>query len=37
MVTVSIALPVGVWAFRFLHRFDDIDPTAPHSPVRSAN
>jgi hypothetical protein len=36
IVTVSIALPVGVWAFRFLHRFDDLDPTAPRTPARSA-
>jgi hypothetical protein len=28
-ITVSIALPLGLWAYRFLHRFDQEDPTAP--------
>jgi hypothetical protein len=28
-VVVGIALPLGLWAFRFLHRFDAEDPTAP--------
>jgi hypothetical protein len=28
-ITVSIALPLGLWAFSFLHRFDDEDPTQP--------
>jgi Domain of unknown function (DUF5671) len=28
-ITVSIALPVGLWAFGFLHRFDDENPVAP--------
>lgn len=28
-ITVSIALPLGLWAFHFLHRFDDEDPTRP--------
>jgi hypothetical protein len=28
-ITVSIALPLGLWAFRFLHRFDDEDPSVP--------
>lgn len=28
-VVVGIALPLGMWAFRFLHRFDDEDPTSP--------
>lgn len=28
-ITVSIALPLGLWAFRFLHRFDDENPIAP--------
>ena len=26
-VTVGIALPLGLWAYRFLHRFDEEDPT----------
>jgi hypothetical protein len=30
-ITVSIALPLGLWAFHFLHRFDDKDPTSPSS------
>ena len=29
MITVGIALPLGLWAFGFLHRFDDEDPTVP--------
>jgi hypothetical protein len=28
-ITISIALPLGLWAFSFLHRFDDEDPTQP--------
>jgi hypothetical protein len=32
-ITVSIALPLGLWAHRFLHRFDQEDPTAP--PIRT--
>jgi hypothetical protein len=28
-ITVGIALPLGLWAYRFLHRFDEEDPTAP--------
>lgn len=28
-ITVGIALPLGLWAFHFLHRFDDEDPTHP--------
>jgi hypothetical protein len=28
-ITVSIALPLGLWAFQFLHRFDDEDPVSP--------
>ncbi|MDQ6615552.1 MAG: hypothetical protein M3083_12620 [Actinomycetota bacterium] len=28
-ITVSIALPLGLWAFFFLHRFDDEDPSQP--------
>lgn len=28
-IAVGIALPLGMWAYRFLHRFDDEDPTAP--------
>lgn len=28
-ITVSIALPLGLWAFRFLHRFDAEDPATP--------
>jgi hypothetical protein len=26
-ITVGIALPLGLWAFRFRHRFDEDDPT----------
>ena len=29
MITVAIALPLGRWAFTFLHRFDEEDPTVP--------
>jgi hypothetical protein len=28
-ITVSIALPLGLWSYHFLHRFDDEDPTQP--------
>jgi len=28
-ITVSIALPLGRWAYGFLHRFDSEDPTVP--------
>jgi hypothetical protein len=28
-ITVLIALPLGLWAYNFLHRFDDEDPTRP--------
>lgn len=28
-ISIGIALPLGVWAFRFLHRFDAEDPTVP--------
>lgn len=28
-ITVGIALPLGLWAFRFLHRFDDENPAQP--------
>jgi hypothetical protein len=28
-ITVGIALPLGLWAFRFLHRFDSEDPAVP--------
>jgi hypothetical protein len=28
-ITVAIALPLGLWAFGFLHRFDGEDPTSP--------
>lgn len=28
-IVVGIALPLGLWAYRFLHRFDAEDPTAP--------
>ena len=31
VIVISIALPVGVWAFSFLHRFDREDPTSPPS------
>ena len=30
-ITVSIALPLGLWAFHFLHRFDAEDPVAPRA------
>jgi len=30
-IAIGIALPLGIWAFRFLHRFDPEDPTAPPS------
>ena len=29
VITMSIALPLGFWAFQFLHRFDDENPAAP--------
>jgi hypothetical protein len=32
-ITVSIALPLGLWAFSFLHRFDSEDPSVP-APLR---
>lgn len=35
MIVVGIALPLGLWAHRFLHRFDAEDPTRPLSPRRS--
>jgi hypothetical protein len=28
-ISVGITLPLGMWSFRFLHRFDGEDPTAP--------
>lgn len=28
-IAVGIALPLGEWAYRFLHRFDSEDPTSP--------
>lgn len=28
-IAIGIALPLGWWAYRFLHRFDGEDPTAP--------
>lgn len=30
-IAIGIALPLGVWSYRFLHRFDQEDPTAPPS------
>ena len=30
-IAIGIALPLGIWSFRFLHRFDHEDPTAPPS------
>ena len=30
-IAVGISLPLGMWSFRFLHRFDDEDPTSPPS------
>jgi hypothetical protein len=35
-VVVGIALPLGLWAFGFLHRFDGEDPTAPTAHRRTA-
>jgi hypothetical protein len=29
VITISIAGPLGAWAFRFLHRFDDEDASVP--------
>ena len=37
VIVVSIARPLWIWAFRFLHRFDGEDPTTPISPRRMAN
>lgn len=34
-VTTSITFPLGRWAFRFLHRFDDEDPSARRQAKRS--
>jgi hypothetical protein len=28
-ISLSIAVPLALWAYRFLHRFDGEDPTAP--------
>jgi hypothetical protein len=36
LIVVSIALPLGLWAFRFLRRFDREDPTTPALPRRQA-
>lgn len=33
-IAISIALPLGLWAYRFLHRFDAEDPTAAPSQRR---
>lgn len=35
-ITVSIALPLAVWAYRFLHRFDEEDPSIPAERRRSS-
>jgi hypothetical protein len=35
-ITVGIALPLGLWAFHFLHRFDNEDPTRTPVPHRNA-
>jgi hypothetical protein len=35
-ITVGIALPLGLWAFGFLHRFDREDPTVPVARRRRA-
>jgi hypothetical protein len=35
-ITVGIALPLGLWAFHFLHRFDGEDPTRPERRRRIA-
>jgi hypothetical protein len=31
LIAIAIALPLGLWSYRFLHRFDGEDPTAPPS------
>lgn len=36
VITVSIALPLGLWAYGFLHRFDPEDPTTPALRTRPA-
>jgi hypothetical protein len=36
-ITISVALPLGLWAFHFLHRFDDEDPTRPAQHRRRAS
>ncbi|MDQ1378349.1 MAG: hypothetical protein QOJ52_3383 [Acidimicrobiaceae bacterium] len=33
-ITVGIALPLGLWAFNFLHRFDAEDPAVPNRRTR---
>jgi hypothetical protein len=33
VISLIIALPLGLWAYQFVHRFDGEDPTAP-PPVR---
>jgi len=35
-ITVSLALPLGLWAYGFLHRFDREDPTTPSPRSRLA-
>jgi hypothetical protein len=34
LIVISIALPLGLWAYRFLHRFDAEDPTTAPSQRR---
>jgi hypothetical protein len=34
-ITVGIALPLGLWAFTFLHRFDAEDPSVPNPRTRA--
>lgn len=34
-VTTAITFPLGMWAFRFLHRFDDEDPSAKRARSKS--
>jgi hypothetical protein len=36
-IVVSISLPLGLWAYGFLHRFDDEDPSAPKPRRRAAS
>jgi hypothetical protein len=37
LITLAISLPLGLWAFGFLHRFDGEDPTVPPSQRQRAD